>query len=64
MSCFVFKLLLLVSFVCLVLTNWGDAQGAYTFYCIVLVVAVIISGFLFFTIIAGSRSGKVCGRFT
>lgn len=54
-------ILLLVSFVCLIITSWGDGQGAYTFYCIALIFAALIGGFLFFTILAGSRSGQLCG---
>ncbi|XP_039267499.2 uncharacterized protein LOC120342644 isoform X1 [Styela clava] len=53
-------LLLLVAFICLIITSWEN-QGVYSFYCVFLIFGALVSGFLFFTLIAGSRKGSICG---
>ncbi|XP_076814357.1 uncharacterized protein LOC143460649 [Clavelina lepadiformis] len=55
-------LLLVVSFICLIIKagEWTD-QGTYTFFCLFLIFGALISGYLFFTILAGLRGETFCG---
>jgi len=56
-----FQLMLIVSFVCLLMGAWPD-KGTYTFYCIFLVFGALISAYLLFTVIAGTREKVIFGE--